>query len=47
MADSSGTRTKVTTSHWGAFEVDVENDRIVATRPFARDPQQPSLNPSS
>ena len=34
--------TKVTTSHWGAFEVDVENDRIVATRPFSADP-----NPSA
>ena len=30
--------TKVTSSHWGAFEVDVEGDRIVATRPFAEDP---------
>lgn len=43
MADSSGTRTKVTTSHWGAFEVDVENDRIVATRPFARDPHPSAI----
>ncbi|MCB1464563.1 MAG: molybdopterin-dependent oxidoreductase [Nitratireductor sp.] len=31
-------QTKVTSSHWGAFEVDVENGRIVATRPFSADP---------
>lgn len=31
-------KTRITSSHWGAFEVDVEGDRIVATRPFARDP---------
>ena len=36
MADGSGRKTRVTSSHWGAFEVDVEDDRIVATRPFAR-----------
>lgn len=36
----------VTSSHWGAFEVDVENDRIVATRPFAQDPR-PSEIPQS
>lgn len=42
MADGttkgSGRVTKVTSSHWGAFEVDVEDGRIVATRPFAQDP---------
>ncbi|WP_176083363.1 molybdopterin-dependent oxidoreductase [Martelella sp. HB161492] len=42
MADDQTRRTRVTSSHWGAFEVDVEGDRIVATRPFRRDP-----NPSS
>ncbi len=31
-------QTKVTSSHWGAFEVDVEGDRLVATRPFSEDP---------
>ncbi|MEM8731449.1 MAG: molybdopterin-dependent oxidoreductase [Pseudomonadota bacterium] len=31
-------RTRITSSHWGAFEVDVEDDRIVATRAFAPDP---------
>ncbi|UOA25690.1 molybdopterin-dependent oxidoreductase [Pseudosulfitobacter sp. DSM 107133] len=36
-------QTKVTTSHWGAFEVDVENDRIVATRPFAADPHPSAI----
>ena len=35
-------QTKVTTSHWGAFEVDVIEGHIVATRPFAPDP-----NPSA
>jgi len=28
----------VTSSHWGAFEVDVVGNRIVATRPFSEDP---------
>lgn len=35
--------TQVTTSHWGAFEVDVDGDRIVATRPFAGDPNPPAI----
>ena len=43
MADGSGKTTKVTTSHWGAFEVDVEGDRIVATRPFSQDPNPPAI----
>lgn len=43
MEDHPGLRTKVTSSHWGAFEVDVEGDRIVATRPFAHDPEPTSL----
>ncbi|MBS0124891.1 molybdopterin-dependent oxidoreductase [Thetidibacter halocola] len=38
MADGSNRQTRITSSHWGAFEVDVEGDRIVATRPFAPDP---------
>ncbi len=38
MADGSDRRTRVTSSHWGAFEVDTEGGRIVATRPFAADP---------
>ena len=35
--------TKVTSSHWGAFEVDVEGERIVATRPFADDPHPSAI----
>ena len=38
MADKSAPSTKVTSSHWGAFEVDVEGDRITATRGFSEDP---------
>lgn len=38
MSDGSERKTRITSSHWGAFEVDVEGDRIVATRPFANDP---------
>ena len=30
--------TKVTSSHWGAFEVTVEDGRIVSTAPFGPDP---------
>ncbi|MFZ1727453.1 MAG: molybdopterin-dependent oxidoreductase [Albidovulum sp.] len=36
-------KTWVTSSHWGAFEVDVEGDRIVATRPFSSDPHPTSI----
>lgn len=43
MGEGSERQTKVTTSHWGAFEVDVENDRIVATRPFSRDPHPSAI----
>ncbi|MGR3455238.1 molybdopterin-dependent oxidoreductase [Pseudooceanicola sp.] len=38
MADDNARKTRITSSHWGAFEVDVEGDRIVAARPFAADP---------
>lgn len=38
VADGFHRSTKVTSSHWGAFEVDVEDNRIVATRPFGADP---------
>ncbi len=30
-------KTVHTASHWGAYEVDVENERIVKIRPFAKD----------
>jgi len=43
MKDQDDRVTKVTSSHWGAFEVDVEGDRIVATRPFAADPNPPAI----
>ena len=43
MSDGSATTTKVTSSHWGAFEVDVDGDRIVATRPFSEDPHPPAI----
>lgn len=46
MTDRSTRQTKVTSSHWGAFEVDVDGDRIVATRPFAADPN-PTRIPES
>jgi biotin/methionine sulfoxide reductase len=38
MDDGPQRRTRITSSHWGAFEVDTVGDRIVATRPFADDP---------
>lgn len=31
-------QTRVTSSHWGAFEVVTEGDRIVEAKPFAQDP---------
>jgi biotin/methionine sulfoxide reductase len=44
MADDQTRRhSKITSSHWGAFEVDVDGDRIVAARPFAADPNPPSI----
>jgi biotin/methionine sulfoxide reductase len=46
MTEDTTRSTRVTTSHWGAFEVDVEGDRIVATRPFSKDPH-PSAIPGS
>ncbi|APX25385.1 MULTISPECIES: molybdopterin-dependent oxidoreductase [Salipiger] len=43
MDDISRRRIAVTSSHWGAFEVETEGDRITATRPFAADPNPPSI----
>ena len=43
---SVNSRTRVTTSHWGAFRVTTENDRIVGVESFAEDPN-PSLIPGS
>ncbi len=44
MAERGKRQTKVTSSHWGAFEVDVEGDRIIATRPFIHDPEPTPLS---
>ncbi|MBO9464620.1 molybdopterin-dependent oxidoreductase [Tropicibacter sp. R15_0] len=30
--------TRVTSSHWGAMEIDVQNGQIIAARPFHKDP---------
>ncbi|WP_299922232.1 molybdopterin-dependent oxidoreductase [uncultured Pelagimonas sp.] len=38
MAQDNSIVTKVTSSHWGAFEVDVQDGKIIATRPFKADP---------
>ncbi|MEM9198010.1 MAG: molybdopterin-dependent oxidoreductase [Pseudomonadota bacterium] len=35
--------TRVTTSHWGAFELTAENGRLVATAPFVEDPAPPAI----
>jgi biotin/methionine sulfoxide reductase len=43
---TANTRSRVTTSHWGAFRVITENDRIVGVEPFEQDPN-PSLIPNS
>lgn len=43
MNDVSSRRTRITSSHWGAFEVDVEGDRVVAARPFADDPHPSAI----
>ncbi|MFY0611582.1 MAG: molybdopterin-dependent oxidoreductase [Hyphomicrobiaceae bacterium] len=41
-----GRQTKVTSSHWGAFEVTTEKSKIVAVAPFAADPT-PSAIPEA
>lgn len=43
MEDGSMRHTKETSSHWDAFEVDVEGGRIVATRPFSQDPHPSTI----
>ncbi len=35
--------TRITTSHWGAFEVTVEGGRIIGTAPFKDDPHPPGI----
>jgi len=39
-------QTRVTTSHWGAFKVVTEGDRIVATEPFEADPNPSDISRS-
>lgn len=46
MADNEQRQKRVTTSHWGAFEVVTEGDRIVSTSPFLADPA-PSAIPEA
>ena len=36
-------QTRVTTSHWGAFEITAEDGRITKTAPFAHDPMPPAI----
>ncbi|MEM9048678.1 MAG: molybdopterin-dependent oxidoreductase [Pseudomonadota bacterium] len=36
-------QTRVTTSHWGAFELTVEDGRLVGAAPFAADPAPPEI----
>ncbi|KIN70438.1 Molybdopterin oxidoreductase:molybdopterin dinucleotide-bindingregion [Sulfitobacter noctilucae] len=36
-------KTRITTSHWGAFEVRVKDGRIVGTAPFKDDPHPPTI----
>ncbi|WP_435310122.1 molybdopterin-dependent oxidoreductase [Primorskyibacter sedentarius] len=43
MSNDSPIRTRVTTSHWGAFEVQTRGDRIIATAPFAADPEPTAI----
>lgn len=38
MTKDTNVSTRVTSSHWGAFEVVTEGDKIIATRPFGPDP---------
>ena len=32
-------RERLTSTHWGAGSVEVKDGRVVAVRPFSRDPQ--------
>ncbi len=46
MTDTSDPITRVTSSHWGAFQVVTQGNRIIATHPFADDPD-PSAIPNA
>ena len=41
--DGNKRQRRVTSSHWGAFEVETEGDRIIATHPFGPDPSPPAI----
>ncbi len=43
MDDQARVKTRVTTSHWGAFEVVTDGARILETKPFADDPAPPQI----
>ncbi|MGH1414747.1 MAG: molybdopterin-dependent oxidoreductase [Pelagimonas sp.] len=43
MTKENGIKTRITSSHWGAFEVDTQGGRIIATRPFQADPNPPTI----
>ena len=43
MTDDLPIRRRVTTSHWGAFEVLTRGDRIIGTAPFKADPEPTSI----
>ena len=44
MTDEFDKKTRITSSHWGAFEVVTEGGKITETRPFAHDPQPPKIS---
>lgn len=46
MTDQSDRKTRVTTSHWGAFQVVTEGDKIVSTENFAADPSPSDIHKS-
>lgn len=46
MPDPSDRKTRVTTSHWGAFRVVTQGDRIVETQHFAADPSPSDIHKS-
>lgn len=43
MMDGGNRKRRVTSSHWGAFEVETDGTRILSTHPFAADPAPPGI----
>ena len=41
--DGNKQQRRVTSSHWGAFEVETDGDKIIATYPFGPDPSPPAI----